>query len=129
MSQNLGDMKRQDWSFAGHFLQSIQTQLMEQVPIFHSRTSVELVYDSLQPFLEGDGIGGTLECKAKLSVLNSPVMEDGVHLVVHQTPLHGTLQHWLRTQTARPTEHRVVQNVSPQNSDLRPHINMDLHSL
>lgn len=46
-------------------------------------TSVELVYDSLQPFLEGDGVGRTLECKAKLSILYSPVMEDGVHLVVH----------------------------------------------
>lgn len=63
-----------------------------------SRTSVELVYDSLQPFLEGDGVGGTLERESELSVLNAPVVEDWVHLVVHQTPLHSTLQHWLQTQ-------------------------------
>lgn len=46
-------------------------------------TSVKLVYDSLQPFLKGDGIGRTLEGKAKLSIFYSPVMKDGVHLVVH----------------------------------------------
>ncbi len=58
---------------------------MESVFICDSciSTSVELVYDSLQPFLKGDGIGRTLERKAKLSILYSPVMEDGVHLVVH----------------------------------------------
>lgn len=46
-------------------------------------TSVEFVYDSLQPFLKGDGVSGTLESEAKLSILYPPVMEDGVHLVVH----------------------------------------------
>lgn len=85
MSQNLDNMKREDLGFAGYFLKSIQKQLIKSVFICDSRipTSVELVYDSLQPFLKGDSIGRTLERKAKLSILYSPVMEDGVHLVVH----------------------------------------------
>ncbi len=58
---------------------------MQSVFVCDSRisTSVKLVYDSLQSFLKGDGISRTLERKAKLSILYSPVMEDGVHLVVH----------------------------------------------
>lgn len=75
-SQSLVNVKRDDLGFPAYFLWIIfYTQLMS--------TSVELVYDSLKPFLKGDGIGRALECKAKLSILYSPVMEDGVHLVVH----------------------------------------------
>lgn len=96
-SRSLDDMEREDSGFAS------PTQPMKLVLFTCDScisTSVELVYDGLQPLLEGDGVGGTLECKAKLSILYPPVMEDGVHLVVHQPPLHRTLQHRLKARTA-----------------------------
>lgn len=45
-------------------------------------TSVQLLKDTLKPPLEGNGISWTLEGQAKLPLLHTPVMEDGVHLVV-----------------------------------------------
>ena len=61
-------------------------------------TSVQLVYDALKATLKGDGVGRALERQAKLALLHAPVVEDGVDLVVHQPPLHRTLQHGLDTQ-------------------------------
>lgn len=80
MSQNLDHMRRE-------VLSQVNSNTTNEIPFLFATlvtpTSVELVYDSLQPFLKGDGISRTLERKAKLPVLYSPVMEDGVHLVVH----------------------------------------------
>ena len=75
-SQSLDNMRRRDSKTSINIAMGFVSGLCLY-------TSVELFYDSLQPILKRDGIGGTLECKAKLSVLYSPVMEDGIHLVVH----------------------------------------------
>lgn len=61
-------------------------------------TSVHPVNDTAESTLEGDSISGALKCQAKLPLLHTPVMENRVHFVVHQPPLHRTIQHWLQTR-------------------------------
>lgn len=76
MSQSLGNVKREDLGSLTYFLQI-------SFHVWLRPTSVQLVDDGLKPFLKGDGISRALECKAKLSIFYSPVMEDGVHFVVY----------------------------------------------
>lgn len=51
--------------------------------------------------VEGPGVGGALEREAKLLVIDPPVVEDGVDLVVNDVPLQDALQHHLATQRHR----------------------------
>lgn len=47
--------------------------------------------------VKGTGVGGAQECQAELLVVDPPVVEDGVDLVVHDVPLQDALQHHLAT--------------------------------
>lgn len=47
--------------------------------------------------VKGTGVGGALERQAELFVVDPPVVEDGVDLVVHHVPLQDALQHHLST--------------------------------
>lgn len=47
--------------------------------------------------VEGTGVGGALERQAELLVVDPPVVEDGVDLVVHDVSLQDALQHHLAT--------------------------------
>lgn len=53
------------------------------------------------PPVESSGISWTLESQAKLLVVDSPMVEDGVDFVVDQVPLYDALQHDLRRDNVR----------------------------
>lgn len=59
-------------------------------------TSTERRQRGQQALLELISLCRTLECQPKLAVTQTPVVEDGIHLVVHQAWPQGTLQGSLR---------------------------------
>ena len=61
--------------------------------LFRSLTLADVLDGPADAPVEGAGVGRTLEGQAKLLVVDPPVVEDGVDLVIDQVLLHDALQH------------------------------------
>jgi len=65
----------------------------------HTHTLVDVLYGPTDAPVEGAGVSGALESQSELLVVDPPVVEDGVDLVVDEAFLQDTLQHHLSTHT------------------------------
>lgn len=81
-------------------------------PLTRAHTLVDVLDGPAYASVEGSGVSGALESQPELLVVDSPVVEDGIHLVVNQVFLQDALQDHLQTHTHSGEREREIRHVS-----------------